>query len=420
VPVLALYLVASLFFTARDYFDNWATDPEARAIYGADFTEIAHYLDTTDLTGPVVLSAPYYRDWDRFRLDLQMRHSPPFAVWFDGTQAFLLPPPGSGLEPIYVFPDSAPPHPLWMSFLQLETQGNEMSVYRLKSEVQSIAILSLDPIAAESGSRGEAEVSSTQIVRLLGYRLDGEARAGEKLPLLLHWQPLRDVPGDPDYAFFVHLRDRHGYTWAQVDATGYAVVDWQPGVQVLQWLELPLPPDLPPLTYSLMVGLEDRSAEQSVLASVELGTTMPSIADLPPTPGSFPVPNPSQLPAGEFFTLRGHSLAPRFLQKGASTHVTLYWQAKSMPDTDYTLAIWLVPELGERIDLGERQPLAGDYPTSRWSSNQWVRDRFDLALPPDLPTGLYRVFAGWRDPSGVWLKTDGEPGLPLGEIFISE
>lgn len=419
IPALALYLVTGGWLTVRDYFARWATDAEARHIYGADFTEVAHYLENEELTGPVALSAAYYRDWDRFRLDIQTRHSPPFVVWFDGQQTFLLPPPGSNLDPVYIFPDSAPAHHVWLKFLQLERQGTEMKVYRLKPEIRSVSDIPLNVIAGGDLTDVGANLS-TDLAQLEGYYLEGEAQAGEKLRLLLHWQPLRDVPGDPDYAFFAHLRDRRGYTWAQADANGYAVVDWQPGVQVLQWLELSLPPDLPPLMYTLVVGLEDRGIGQSLGTPVELRTIRPSVVAMPPSPEEFSVPNPGDVTIGELFTLRGHSLNPRFLQPGASTHVTLFWQTQAAPDADYTLTLWLTHQSGDQITLGARQPLDGDYPTSRWGKGQWVRDRFDLVLPSDLPGGLYRVYVGWRDPLGTPLMAGGEPEAPLGEIFIAD
>ncbi len=447
LPALALYLAASGWLTVRDYFGRWAADAEARAIYGADFTEVAHYLETADLDGPIVLSAAYYRDWDRFRLDLQMHHRPPFIVWFNGPQTFLLPPPGADLDPVYIFPRSAPPHPRWLGFLQLETQGADITTYRLKPGVQFTLDAPLDAVVSDdlsdTGKTLSSEaVSSSGIAQLLGYQLEGKAQAGETLHLLLHWQPLRDVPGDPDYAFFVHLRDRHGYTWAQADANGYAVVDWQPGVQVFQWFELPLPPDLPPLEYTLVVGLEDRglgqplpmlvkypggakypegdAVDQSSVIAVTLRTITPSIAVAPLLPDQFPVPNPIDVTAGELFTLHGYSIDPRFLKPGGSVHVALFWQAQATPDTDYPLELWLVNPWGQRVVLGTRQPLDGDYPTGRWVAGQWVRDRFDLTLPSDLPGGLYQVFVGWHDPSGSWLMAGDAPGIRLGEIFISE
>jgi hypothetical protein len=215
------------------------------------------------------------------------------------------------------------------------------------------------------------------------------------------------------------LRDRRDYTWAQVDANGYAVVDWQPGVQVLQWLDLPLPPDLPPLTYTLVIGLQDRGTGQSLTTPVTLSalTTLP--AARAPSPDDFQVPNAVKVTAGELFTLRGYSLDPRWLPPGTSTHVTLYWEARAAPGADHSLALWLVDAAGAHIELGDRQPLDGDYPTGRWGAGQWVRDRFDLTLPRDLPGGLYRVYAGWRNPARAWLLADDQPGIPLGEIFIS-
>jgi hypothetical protein len=429
IPALAVYLALSGWLTVRDYFGRWANDAEARAIYGADFTEVARYLEAADSDDPVVLSAAYYRDWDRFRLDLQTHHSPPFVVWFDGRQTFLLPPPGSGLNPIYIFPRSAPPHPLWLDFLRLETRGADMSVYRLRPEaVDGVTAKRMQPIADGGSPAGGAE-ALPETVQLLGYQVvppagprdaefKGEARAGESLRVLLHWQPLRDVAGDPDYAFYAHLRDRRDYTWAQADANGYAVVDWQPGVQVLQWLELPLPPDLPPLAYRLVVGLEDRGTGQSLTVPVTLSALTAMPAARAPSPDSLQVPNAVEVTAGEVFTLRGYSLDPRWLQPGDSTHVTLYWEARTAPGADHSLALWLVDAAGARIELGDRQPLDGDYPTSRWAAGQWVRDRFDLTLPHDLAGGLYQVVAGWRDPAGAWLLVEDKPDIALGEIFI--
>jgi hypothetical protein len=416
LPALAVYLVATGWFTVRDYFGHWASDAEARAIYGADFTEIAQYLKTSEnVEGPVVLSAAYYRDWDRFRLDLQMHHNPPFVVWFDGPQTLLLPPPGSGLNPTYIFPLSAPPHPRWLDFLQVETIGDEIVVYRLKPGLQPALENPLDVVIDGSGAAPPAGTA-----RLLGYQLEGDAQAGEMLRLLLHWQPMRDVPGDPDYAFFAHLRDRRGYTWAQVDASGYAVVDWQPQVQVLQWLDMPLPPDLPPLAYELVIGLEDRGSGQPLDTPVEIDTITPSIVSVNPLPDEFPVPNAGDATAGRLFTLRGYSMDPRFLQPDGSTHVTLYWQARAKPNADYTMGLWLVDQMGEQIPLMDREPLDGDYRTSRWDAGQWVRDRFDLLLPSDLPGGLYQVEVGWYDASGTWLTTADGHRIPLGEIFVAD
>ena len=420
---VGLYVVASGGLAAYDYFGRWSADAEARAIYGAEFTEVADYLKSSELNGPVVLSAAYYRDWDRFRLDLQMHHHPPFVIWFDGRQTLLLPPTGSGLDPPYIFTRSAPPHTHWMGFLVAETQGTDMTVYRLRSDARPTLAT---PLSVTIGDRLDETGIQYEVLQLLGYQIEGQPRAGDTLPILLHWQPLRDVPGDPDYAFFAHLRDRRGYTWAQVDASGYAAVDWQPGVQVLQWLALPLPPDLPPLDYMLVVGAEDRSPARPLpvlgkpdTTAVELGTLTPATAATAPLPDEFQVPNASNIDAGGIFTLRGYSLSSRWRQPGDTIHISLFWQAQTAPSQDYWLDTWLISQAGERFGVASHQPLDGDYPTSLWQADQWVRDRYDLTLPTGLSGGPYQLYVGWRDSSGVRLTSPNGPGVALGTILIS-
>jgi len=420
LAALALYLVFSGVLTVRDYFVCWAGDAQARAIYGAEFSQIVSYLARARPQGPLAISSAYYRDWDRFRLDVQTGHHPPYAIWFHGPQTLLLPPPHAGVQPTYIFAASAPPHPYWLDWLQLEVAESDMAVYRLRHELPALADRPLDAVI------GTGDPTIPELVRLLGYQLVGEARAGQPLQVLLRWQALRDVPGDPDYAFFAQLRDKRGFSWAQADANGYAVVDWQPGVIALQWLTLRLPPDLPPLEYGLWLGLQDRSAGRALPVVGQPGTTgvlaeslVPAPAASPPTPETFAVPNPSALDVAGLFILRGHDISPRFGRPGDRLHVSLFWEAQREPPADYRLTLWLMTPDGTRIDLDTRQPLAGEYPTSRWSAGQWVRDRFDILIPAQTPPGLYRVFAAWRDAQGAWLGTADRSQLALGEVYVA-
>ena len=421
---LALYLAASGGLAARDYFVRWAGDAEVRSIYGAEFTEVADYLENHPPGQLVALSSAYYRDWDRFRLDVQMHHHPPFAAWFDGAQALPLPPAGSGLQPLYIFTRSAPPDPGWLDWLQLETQGTDMAVYRLRPA----ATLQLDHrLTAVIGSPATGSESGPGLVQLAGYQLQGGAQAGQPLSLLVHWEALQDVPGTPDYAFFAQLRDRRGTTWAQADANGFAVDGWQPGVRVLQALKLNLPPDLPPIEYTLWLGLEDRTTGRPLpvqggagASAVALQAVTPAVAATPADAATFAVPNPSALDVAGLFTLRGYSLSTRQVPRGGSLHVSLFWQAQRAPQADYTLAAWLIDGAGGRIELDRHQPLAGEYPTRLWQAGQWVRDRFDLALPAGPAAGPYQLVVAWLAPDGTALPAGGQPDIPLGEVFAAD
>jgi 4-amino-4-deoxy-L-arabinose transferase-like glycosyltransferase len=414
VSVVATFYMAGVGgLTIKDYFVRWANDAEARTIYGAEFTEVAHYLASSERPGPVALSAAHFRDWDRFRLDVQMRHRPPYVVWFNGPQAMLFPPPD--VRPVYIFTRSAPPHPRWLDYLELKEHGADMDVYGLRPAVRVNLSQPLDFTILEDQLAGSDE-GPRPLLQLRGYELSGQPQAGERLSVLLHWQALLDVPGDPDYAFFLHLIDRHGYVWAQADANGYGAVDWQPGVEVLQWLHVSLPPDLPPLAYTLQLGLQERDSGRELLIasednahSIVLRSLDIAPATTPPPP-DFAVPNPCHVDASRPFTLRGYSLSQRIVQPGGSVHVALFWQTHAVPDADYRLSLWLVGEQGQIVDLTQRQPLDGDYPTHRWQAGQWVRDRFDVQFPSLLPPGLYTLVAAWQ-------ADDARP-VELGTILV--
>jgi hypothetical protein len=424
LALASVYLASVGGLTTYDYFVRWANDAEARSIYGAEFSEVARYLSRADVAGPVALSAAYFRDWDRFRLDLLMRHHPPFVVWFNGPQAMLFPPPG--VQPTYIFTRGAPAHPRWLDYLEPLTHGVDIDVYRLRSGATARLPESLDVTITEDQLAGTFG-SPQPLLQLRGYELSGRPQAGERLSILLHWQALLDVPGDPDYAFFAHLVDRRGYVWAQADANGYGAVDWQPGVQVLQWLQVTLPPDLPPLDYTLRLGLQERNSGRTLTVagtdganSLALRALRTAPAVTLPTADDFAVPNAGQTPAGGPFTLRGYGLSRRIVAPGESVHVSLFWEVGTAPGQDYRLSMWLVDPQGEPIDLTMRQPLDGDYPTSRWRAGQWVRDRFDLHLPAELPARPYTLRAGWRDSAGRLLSHEDEtPGIELGQMLLT-
>jgi hypothetical protein len=100
--------------------------------------------------------------------------------------------------------------------------------------------------------------------------------------------------------------------------------------------------------------------------------------------------------------------------------VTLFWQTQVAPSVDYALTLWLVNQSGQEAMRADVEPLGGEYPTSRWGAGQWVRDRFDLVMPRDLPRGLYQVFADWRDPLAGSFLSGGTGRIPLGEVFIAD
>ncbi|MEW5957985.1 MAG: DUF2079 domain-containing protein [Chloroflexota bacterium] len=97
------------------------------------------------------------------------------------------------------------------------------------------------------------------LIDLQGVELPaGPLKAGDQLPFTLTWQPR--APITIDLTTFAHLLDAQGQVAAQLDWTpqdrlGYLpTTAWQPGRTVVDRQSIPLPGDLAPGSYRLIVG----------------------------------------------------------------------------------------------------------------------------------------------------------------------
>lgn len=101
------------------------------------------------------------------------------------------------------------------------------------------------------------EAAFGDFARLAGYRLSGEARAGEPLTVTLAWKATGET--DRSYSVFVHLVNAQGEIVAQHDgrpADGDLPTEiWVRDEYIVDPHTLPLPADLPPGVYAIHVGL---------------------------------------------------------------------------------------------------------------------------------------------------------------------
>jgi hypothetical protein len=107
--------------------------------------------------------------------------------------------------------------------------------------------------------------------------------------------------------------------------------------------------------------------------------------DLPTEPD---IPRHDQL--GDVVELAGYSqkIAPEGL------HLTLFWQVVAHLPYDYTTFVHIRDQAGKTVAQVDAQPLAGDYPTSRWRVGEMVVDSILVPLPAKLPAGTYRLLVG--------------------------
>jgi hypothetical protein len=90
-------------------------------------------------------------------------------------------------------------------------------------------------------------------LKLIGYNREF---LPNQIRLTLFWQVL--MPLAEDYTLFVHVRNQANQTVAQADvrplAGQYPTTRWKTGEQIVDEITIPLPANLPPDTYRLLLG----------------------------------------------------------------------------------------------------------------------------------------------------------------------
>jgi len=224
--------------------------------------------------------------------------------------------------------------------------------------------------------------------------------SGETLWAALRWR----APGPmaEDYQASLRLVDAGGHVVGQRDnplisrwhlgATG-----WHPGEEILDYYLLPVEPGTAPGDYRLEVSVYSPTSLKPLPATVE-GVTAGAaqVGSLRVTPALTPPPEPAvETPLKTTWEpgleLVGYDGPPaRDLRPGDTLSLALLWRGTSPPG-DARLDLTLVGEGGDWPLLTD-WPVGGeDFPTGRWRAGEVVRQWLDARLPPDTPSGSYRV-----------------------------
>jgi 4-amino-4-deoxy-L-arabinose transferase-like glycosyltransferase len=431
---VALLLTGNAVGTYRDYFGVWAQNAEVRDIYRADLSAVARYLEQSVTDEVVCISAEFAADLDQQTVYYMMGKKRSIR-WFDGGQSLVLPEPSVSGETVYVFPATGPLREelasrffsdLPVADMALDPWGEPSFVaYRLSPEELSErrAIEPAYPLGVSLGDR----------VELLGYELPPSVQVGDEIPLLLYWRVAQPIRPDLLYSFFAHLLDTRGYQWDQVDALGYPVSSWIEGDRVVQVFDLTVPPDAPPLSYKVKLGMYDLvtaerltpRAEGAPLPGGAVSTESFSVtkAAVPPDVDTLDIPRERYADFDGKLYLLGCDLETLAAHRGEKVQISLYWQALVAPERDYMVSILITDEAGEVVlDEILREPVDGLYPTSLWSEGEIVRDRFGVIVDESIPEGRHRLWVRVWDPSTrsyLRLADSDEDRVRLGKVYVS-
>lgn len=257
---------------------------------------------------------------------------------------------------------------------------------------------------------------------LVGYRTSAQvAVPGETLDVTLYFRAQAPLPHD--YFLSVHvLAHPEVESVAQFDmelgAWTYPSSAWVPGFAVRNTATLTLPDDLPtPASYWIMARVWEPGADITTAAEGEglpVGATDRALVtqdalilfSLPVLPSSIVRDIPPEVADFRFdggFALTGYAL-PETAQPGGELPLTFWWQTGDDPAVDAPLVqfVHLYAEDDTPYSLYDGQPFGGRFPVPDWPGGIYVQDDgVRVALPEDLPPGVYRVFTGLYDPATV-------------------
>ncbi len=320
----------------------------------------------------------------------------PPITWLGTDSLFRAPPGDTGL---YVFPRSAPPPEDWQRWLQ----------------PGAVAVLPLAPDSAPA----------FQAFRLPGDTPLPEFTPNSGTPVRSLWMTLLGTQSTPllpdghgDIVMFWQIDTPPPYTnltptLRLTDATGIELfrsdvllVDthtWQRGAVLMQRMRVRIPVGTPPGSYALRLGWADRATntpvafvdEENRQAGFEavIGTLEVIRPNNFPPPDALPPHVGTVVDVAPGVRLLGWQPGPEALRPGETFTQTLYWQAIS---TDQPRAAVSVQALLRTADGGETMlvdsaPVNNTYPSDQWLPGELVVDHLRLALPRDLPGGVYAL-----------------------------
>ena len=247
---------------------------------------------------------------------------------------------------------------------------------------------------------------------------------GSRLPVTIRWQA-RHWMAEP-LVLSLKLLDKDFLVGSERIATlgdRYPNVLWAPGEIVEETYPLRLETGTPPGLYRLEISLlrqdERLAGGYEYIPLARDGLALPDHNLYPVTfrlldPGHDTVPpQPLLAGVGQAIQLAGYGLDRSAAAGSQHTfELVLYWRSSKRPGADYTVFTQLVGPDGQVWAQWDNPPQAGRYPTSAWTAQDRVVDRYTLALRTGAPPGRYRLLAGMYDPATgqrLPVTIDGRP-----------
>jgi hypothetical protein len=262
VIVVSLYGLVFV-LTARDYFANWANDPEVRVQYESTLVSALRYLEDYDQDSAAISTTTP----DRY-------HSPSVALltadslesslrWFNGQHSLIAPLEG---ESTVIFTGFAPLNPDLEGYFEADL--HEILQLRPTDIDRPLTVYSADGISLQENWENSFHddilipAGSTlpllfgESVELLGYDLQTPAVGpGTEIRLATLWRVRQSLE---NAVLFTQVLGDDGLPLAQADRLDVPGYYWKPGDVFIQMHRFDLPDWIAPGEYKMIVGLYTR------------------------------------------------------------------------------------------------------------------------------------------------------------------
>jgi len=261
-------------------------------------------------------------------------------------------------------------------------------------------------------------------LKLVGYSAQPTVRAGDQLPLILHW--LKDEEKTV-YGVRVWLAVEVADPGERIEVATCSVSILDEG-SLSQESVLEIPTGIPPLEYSLMIHLYEASTgggPDHLTDGLEIGTIRVVKPLVPPaTP---PMPHEPGANFGDLLQLAGYDVPPLEVEPGGEIELQLLWRAWGVPLPLVHTEVELRGDEGQPV-TAEPACLADGYPSTLWVREELVRDLCRVQVPGATAAGSYELTIRLQalGPTGswetvpVWSTAGWEQTFDLGKIEVSE
>lgn len=216
----------------------------------------------------------------------------------------------------------------------------------------------------------------------------------------------------PDLRASLRLVDDHGHVWAQRDLTPVAADTKATDGGAIEEVALAIPIGVVPGEYSMRIALapvdderflQPRNAPPDASVWLTLGTLR--VAAPPQTPAIARLPLANHLdgpPAVDGMRLLGaEPLPPVAALAGDEINLSLFWQSAGPAAAFPSITLGLTNQRGDSTELVHRPLPLANRTGAPWPADILLRQPGTAYLPPDLPTGDYRLTARLVGRQGV-------------------